>query len=87
VDHPTHLQGQSYSSLPSRMIAKKPLLTDRMKLQRLEFAQRQHKNYGVEEWKKGTFLVESHFELRFCSKSWRCRGLGWDQTSMRSSLP
>jgi hypothetical protein len=32
-------------------------------------------------------LVESHFELRFCSKSWRFRGLGWDQTSMRSSLP
>jgi hypothetical protein len=50
--------------LPSRKMAKKPLLTDRMKPQRLEFA-RQYGKWEMEEWKKVMFLDESHFELRF----------------------
>jgi hypothetical protein len=55
--------------LPSRKMAKKPLLTDRMKPQRLKFAS-QYEKWTVEEWMKVMFLDESNFELRFGSRSW-----------------
>ncbi len=58
--------------LPSRRKAKKPLLTDRMKEQRLDFA-REHVEWSVEDWKRVMFSDESHFELRFGSKEPRCR--------------
>jgi hypothetical protein len=44
-----------------------------MKLQRLEFA-KQYENWA-KEWKKVMFVDESHFELRFSSRSWRRRKL------------
>jgi hypothetical protein len=72
--------------LPSRKMVKKPLLTDSMKLQRLEFA-RQYGKRGVEEWKKVMFSDESHFELRFGSRSWRCRRpVGLDRHTMRFTM-
>jgi hypothetical protein len=46
--------------LPSRKMADKPLINERMKNDRLEFA-RQHAHWGVEEWKKVMFSDESHF--------------------------
>jgi transposase len=58
--------------LPSRKMADKPLLTDRMKNDRLEFARR-YAHWGVEEWKKVMFSDESHFELRFGNQNFRCR--------------
>jgi hypothetical protein len=58
--------------LPSRKMADKPLINERMKNDRLEFP-RQHAHWGVEEWKKVMFSDESHFELRFGNQSFRCR--------------
>ncbi len=58
--------------LPSRVMAKKPLLTKRMKEQRLEFAN-QYGHWGVDDWKKVMFSDESHFELRFGHQGSRCR--------------
>jgi hypothetical protein len=59
-------------NLPSRKMAKKPLLTQRMKDQRLAFAM-QYRHWGIEEWKKVMFSDESHFELHFGEKFSRCR--------------
>ncbi len=53
-------------------MADKPLINERMKNDRLEFA-RQHAHWGVEEWKKVMFSDDSHFELRFGNQSFRCR--------------
>lgn len=50
--------------LPARKMAQKPLLTERMMKQRLEFAQ-QYQDWTVEDWKKVMFSDESHFELGF----------------------
>lgn len=58
--------------LPSRKMADKPLLNDRMKEDRLRFA-RAYGHWGVEEWRKVMFSDESHFELRFGQQGWRCR--------------
>jgi hypothetical protein len=53
--------------LPSRRKAKKPLLNERMKEQRLAFA-REHVTWSVDDWKRVMFSDESHFELRFGSQ-------------------
>ena len=58
--------------MPSRKMADKPLLTDRMKKDRLEFARR-YRHWGVEQWKKVMFSDESHFELRFGNQNFLCR--------------
>jgi hypothetical protein len=58
--------------LPSRVMAKKPLLTQKMKDQRLEFAH-QYGHWSIEEWKQVMFSDESHFELRFGNQGSRCR--------------
>lgn len=58
--------------LPSRKMAKKPLLNERMKAQRLEFAM-QYRNWSANDWKKVMFSDESHFELRFGNQGDRCR--------------
>ena len=58
--------------LPSRKMAKKPLIKDRMKAQRLEFAL-QYQHWTVEEWKKVMFCDESHFELMAGDRVGRCR--------------
>ena len=58
--------------LPSRKMANKPLLTERMRRDRLDFARR-YQHWGVEEWRKVMFSDESHFELRFGQQGWRCR--------------
>jgi hypothetical protein len=59
-------------AMRSRKMAKKPLLTERMMLQRLEFAN-QYQHWGVEDWKRVMFSDESHFELQFGTKVDRCR--------------
>jgi hypothetical protein len=46
--------------LPSRVIAKKPLLTQKMKDQRLEFAH-QYSHWGIEEWKQVMFSDVQQF--------------------------
>ncbi len=53
-------------------MADKPLLTERMKNDRLKFARR-YAHWGVEEWKHVMFSDESHFELRMGNQGWRCR--------------
>jgi hypothetical protein len=58
--------------LPSRKMANKPLINERMKINRLVFT-RQHAHWGVEEWKKVMLSDESHFELRFGKQSFCCR--------------
>ena len=49
--------------LPARKMAKKPFLNERMKAQRLAFAE-EYGNWTVEDWKRVVFADESHFELR-----------------------
>jgi hypothetical protein len=44
-----------------------PLLTERMKNDRLEFARR-YNRWDVEQWMKVMFTYESHLELRFSSQ-------------------
>ncbi len=58
--------------LPSRKMACKPLLTQKMKDKRMAFAMQYH-NWTVEDWKKVMFSDESHFELRFGASQTRCR--------------
>ena len=58
--------------MPSRKMAKKPLLNQRMMDQRLEFA-REYGGWGVEEWKSVMFSDESHFELHLGPQPGRCR--------------
>jgi hypothetical protein len=58
--------------LPSRRKAKKPILTQRMMEQRLEFA-KAHVNWSMDDWKDVMFLDESHFELRFGGQEALCR--------------
>jgi hypothetical protein len=56
----------------SRKLAKKPLLTERMMLQRLEFAN-QYQHWGVEDWKRIIFSDKSHFELQYGTRVDHCR--------------
>ena len=58
--------------LPSRKMAKKPPLSQRMMDQRLAFAE-EYKNWSEEDWKKVMFSDESHFELQFGGRQSRCR--------------
>jgi len=58
--------------LPSRKMAKKPFINERMKAQRLEFAE-QYQHWTVKEWKKVMFCDESHFELMAGDRVGRCR--------------
>jgi hypothetical protein len=51
---------------------KKPLLTERMRIQRLEFANT-YRHWNEDDWKQVMFSDESHFELRFGNLSSRCR--------------
>jgi hypothetical protein len=50
--------------MPSRMMRKKPLLTERMGIQRLEIANA-YRHWDEDDWKQVTFSDESHFELSF----------------------
>jgi transposase len=58
--------------LPCRKMVNKPLLTDRMRNDRLTFARR-YAHWGVEQWKKVMFSDESHFQLTFGNQHYRCR--------------
>ena len=58
--------------LPSRKMANKPLLTERMMAQRLEFAH-EYAHWTTEDWKKVMFSDESHFELLFGNQATRVR--------------
>jgi hypothetical protein len=58
-------------NLPSRKMASKPVLTDKMREKRLAFAH-QYGHWTVDDWKKVMFSDESHFELQF-SRQVRCR--------------
>ncbi len=58
--------------LPSRKIAKKPLLSQRMKDQQLAFAM-EYRDWGVEKWRDVMFSDESNFELHLGDKHGRCR--------------
>jgi hypothetical protein len=55
--------------LPSRKMASKPLLTERMKQQRLKFLEYS----AVDEHKKVMFSNKSQFELHFGKKEAGCR--------------
>ena len=57
--------------LPSRKMARKPLLTEKMKEKRLVFAH-QYGHWTADDWKLVMFSDESHFELQF-SRATRCR--------------
>jgi hypothetical protein len=64
--------------LPSRKMAKKPLISQRMKDQTMAFAM-EYRDCGVEQWKDMMFSDESHFELHLGDKHGHCRwpvGLG-----------
>ena len=58
-------------ALPSRKMAKKPVLTEQMKEKRMTFCH-QYGHWTVDDWKKVMFSDESHFELN----TFR-RGLCW----------
>ena len=58
-------------NLPSRKMARKPVLTDKMREKRLAFAH-QYGHWTVDDWKKVMFSDESHFELQF-TRQVRCR--------------
>ncbi len=70
-------------NLPSQKMAKKPLLTWRMKDQRLAIAMK-YQDWGFEEWKKVMFSDESHFELQFDEMfSWCRRPVGSERFDPR----
>jgi transposase len=58
--------------LPSRKMAKKPLLSQRMKEQRLAFAM-EYWEWNVEKWRDVMFSDESHFELHLGDEHGCCR--------------
>jgi len=58
--------------LPSRVMAKKPPLNQRMMDQRLAFAM-EYRHWTAEEWKKVMMSDESHFELHLGGRQSRCR--------------
>jgi hypothetical protein len=58
-------------ALPCRMMAKKPILTDKMKEKRLAFC-RQYGHWTPDQWKKVMFSDESHFEIN-CFRGNLCR--------------
>ena len=69
-------------NLPSRKMAAKPLLTEKMKQKRVAFAH-QYGHWTVEDWKKVMFSDESHFELQF-ARNFRCRrAVGSDRLDPR----
>jgi hypothetical protein len=53
--------------LPCCKMVNKPLLTDRMRNDRLTFARR-YAHCGVEQWKKVMFSDENHFQLTSSSR-------------------
>jgi transposase len=57
---------------PSRRMAKKPPLTQRMLEQRLAFAM-EYRHWTLEDWKKVMMSDESHFELHLGGRHTRCR--------------
>jgi hypothetical protein len=66
-------------------MAKKPLLTQRMKDQRMAFAM-EYWDWRTEVWKKVMFSDESHFELHFGEKFSQCRRpVGWTDSTTGSS--
>jgi hypothetical protein len=68
--HPTTCHDKL--QLPSRKMADKPLINERMNNGRLKFS-RQNAHWEVKEWKKVMFNNESHFELRLGYQSFCCR--------------
>ena len=58
-------------NLPSRKMASKPVLTDKMREKRLALAH-QYGHWTVDDWKKVLFSDEPHFELQF-TRQVRCR--------------
>ncbi len=58
--------------MPSIKMATKPLLNQRMREQRLEFA-RAYGGWTLEQWKAVMLSDESHFELQLGERSGRCR--------------
>jgi hypothetical protein len=56
----------------SRTMRKKPLLTEQMRIQRLECANA-YRHWDEDDWKQVMFSDDSHFELRFGNQSSRCR--------------
>jgi len=53
---------QKDSGFPCRKAAKKPLLTESMKKQRIAIA-KQHVHWTHEQWKNGMFSDESNFQV------------------------
>jgi len=71
-------------ALPCRMMAKKPLLTDKMKEKRLASC-RQYGHWTPDQWKKVLFSDESHFELN-CFRRNLCPDLS-DPTGLTRCSP
>jgi hypothetical protein len=62
---------QNTLKMPSRVMRKKPLLIDWMRIQRFEFA-RAYGHCDEGDWKRIMFSDESHFKLRFGNQLLRC---------------
>ena len=69
---------QKTLALPSRKMAKKPVLTAKMKEKRMAFC-RQYGHWTIDQWKKVMFSDESHFELNTFRRSLCRRPVGSDR--------
>ncbi len=73
---------QKNLALPSRKMAKKPVLTEKMREKRISFC-RQYGHWTAEEWKKVMFSDESHFELNTFRRGLCRRPVGSDRFDPR----
>ena len=73
---------QKTLALPSRKMAKKPVLTEQMKEKRMTFCH-QYGHWTVDDWKKVMFSDESHFELNTFSRGLCRRPVGFDRFDVR----
>ncbi len=69
-------------ALPSRKMAKKPLLTNKMKEKQLAFCN-QYRHWTAEQWRGVMFSDESHFELNSFRRTLCRRPVGSDRLDPR----
>ena len=73
---------QKTLALPSRKMAKKPVLTEQMKEKRMTFCH-QYGHWTVDDWKMVMFSDESHFELNTFRRGLCRRPVGSDRFDVR----